>query len=353
MKNLLPGVPLIESPFFDALFPQTGADAETTRIAADLRQKGYAVLDFPDPDFHQLADHIIKVLNDRYDWAEWRREPKGSLRIQDAWQFEPAVRRLAANERIRQILDSVFGRRAFPFQTLNFAVGTQQHVHCDDIHFSCVPEGFMCGVWTALEDIDENNGPLIYYPGSHTWPDFRNEHIGINGQHFGSPTEHYQRYLDLWDAMIEQYKAPPERFFAKKGQTLIWLSHLLHGGDKQNDLQRTRHSLVTHYYFEGCTYYTPIQSDPFYGTIAFRELTDITTGTPTPNSISGHPVPRRFIREAKLGIRDTDDAPADGSLPPDFDPVRYLQLNPDVAQAKADPKQHYLANGFRERRRWR
>ena len=40
----------------------------------------------------------------------------------------------------------------------------------------------MCGVWTALEDIDEECGPLIYYPGSHKWPIYTNEHIGVRAQ---------------------------------------------------------------------------------------------------------------------------------------------------------------------------
>ena len=33
-----------------------------------------------------------------------------------------------------------------------------------------MPEGFMCGVWVALEDMDMDNGPLVYYPGSHQLP---------------------------------------------------------------------------------------------------------------------------------------------------------------------------------------
>ena len=41
-------------------------------------------------------------------------------------------------------------------------------------------------------------------------------------------------------------------------------------------------------------------------------------------------------------------------LPPaDFDPARYLELNPDVAAAGADPVRHYLDFGRREGRRFR
>src|SRR5262249_54397249 len=40
-------------------------------------------------------------------------------------------------------------------------------------------------------------------------------------------------------------------------------------------------------------------------------------------------------------------------LPADFDPVRYLELNQDVAALGADPVRHYLDFGWRERRRLR
>ena len=40
-------------------------------------------------------------------------------------------------------------------------------------------------------------------------------------------------------------------------------------------------------------------------------------------------------------------------LPADFDPVRYLELNQDVAAAGADPARHYLDFGYREGRRLR
>jgi hypothetical protein len=40
------------------------------------------------------------------------------------------------------------------------------------------------------------------------------------------------------------------------------------------------------------------------------------------------------------------------SLPADFNPERYLVLNPDVAAAGADPAAHWKEYGNREGRRW-
>ena len=41
----------------------------------------------------------------------------------------------------------------------------------------------------------------------------------------------------------------------------MWHANLLHGGAPQRDTSRTRHSQVTHYFFEGCRYWTPMLSD--------------------------------------------------------------------------------------------
>src|SRR5215207_9806689 len=68
-------------------------------------------------------------------------------------------------------LQELYQRKPLPFQTLNFPVGTEQQPHSDTIHFNSIPAGFMCGVWIALEDMDENNGTLIFYPQSHKLPE--------------------------------------------------------------------------------------------------------------------------------------------------------------------------------------
>lgn len=34
-------------------------------------------------------------------------------------------------------------------------------------HFDTMPRTLMTAAWTALEDMNENNGPLVFYPRSH------------------------------------------------------------------------------------------------------------------------------------------------------------------------------------------
>ncbi len=344
--NPLTGVPDVESPLFEKLFSSKGVSPDTLEIARTLRKDGFAVLDFPDPDFNRLSEKIIRALDSKYEWEAWRKGATPNLRIQDAWQQVPEVKQIACNPQILKLLSDLYGRRAFPFQTLNFAVGTQQHFHTDSVHFSSCPERFMAGVWLALEDIDSDNGPLVYYPGSHALPVFTNEHIGINPDTRGNPVSHYPAYEKAWEALVEALDLKPLFFHAKKGQALIWAANLLHGGAAQKDLKRTRYSQVTHYYFEGCSYYTPSKSIPFLGPIEFREIVDIATQKRVPNVLNGVEIPKKHIEYAVPGkhlVRPT-------ATPPGFDGTAYLKANPDVAQAHADPAKHWLEFGYREGR---
>lgn len=295
---LLPGVPLIDGPFFDHDAPLLLSDEQMT-IARALRENGYAVIDFPDPDIVARMDGIIEDFRGRYDWDGWRAGRLDSLRIQDAWRDDARVKAIATNQSVLDLLSALYGRKAFPFQTLNFPVGTQQAEHSDHAHFNSVPDRFMCGVWLAFEDVDDDNGPLFYYPGSHRWASYQNEHLGVPHTAITPGYPEYSRYVALWSALAEAQGLKREVFKAKKGQALIWTSNLLHGGSRQNDPTRTRWSQVTHYFFEGCAYTTPLSNDVYQGSIVFRTLVDISTGPPVPNMVSGQCIRDNFAAAIK------------------------------------------------------
>jgi hypothetical protein len=344
MHTPLPGVPHIESPFFERIFGDPAFDPETRRIARDLALNGYAVLDFPDPGIDAMAEAIKGALLAAPQLDDWRAGHSGTRpRIQDAWQFNAQVRDIACNGALLELLGKLYGRPAWPFQTLNFPRGTEQHYHTDALHFSSSPERFMCGVWLALEDIDDDNGPLVYYPGSHRWPIYTNEHIGRCAATMAhAPGQ--QLYEPLWEALVELHGIEPVRFTAKKGQALIWAANLMHGGAPQRDPDRTRWSQVTHYFFDDCAYFTPMGSDPFYGNIAFRSLINIATDQTMPQRYAGHAIPAPFVDACSAN---------DWQAYADFDPALYLAANPDVAQANVNPAEHYLVHGRREKRKLR
>lgn len=359
--DLLPGVPLVESPLFEASLNSLDLTDTERDIAARLNRFGYAVLDFPDPDIHHRIERIMANLGPLYrlDLASADSiKTEGDHRIQDAWKFNPDVRAIAANPRILDLLEKLYGRRAFPFQTLNFPVGTQQHMHTDSVHFSSQPERFMCGVWVAFEDVTIEAGPLFYYPGSHRWPIISNLMIGRKGPSSdGSSAQ--APFEAVWRALVEANHTQGEAFLARKGQALIWAANLLHGGMEQFDKTRTRWSQVTHYFFADCLYYTPAFSEEALGQINLRTITDIGTGEIVPNQYLGEkiaPIPARTASKKKLwreSFGRRGRRIEDSDLPTGFDAELYYRLNPDVESGGMDAATHYLRYGRHEGRRFR
>jgi Phytanoyl-CoA dioxygenase (PhyH) len=236
---------------------RAGSEERLTRAAHErFEHDGYLVLDSTGCSADVLAGAVAE-LEGRYE-GDGRTE--GGVfyhrrRIQDAWRASANVRALALSRHVHAILAALYGRTPLPFQTLNFHKGSEQAPHSDTIHFNSEPAGFMCGVWVALEDIDMENGPLVYYPGSHRLPEVTMQDVGVAASEDQYP--HYERYIA---DVIERRGLEPAYGTIRRGQALIWSANLLHGGLVQHDPSRTRHSQVTHYFFEDCRYYTPMMS---------------------------------------------------------------------------------------------
>ena len=138
---------------------------------AQYHADGYMVFDPLLPP--ELLDRAVTDMKAHPDAAGTHH----GTRVFNGWQTSRAVRAVALAPRVLRLLRQLYGRRPRPFQTLNFPIGTEQHVHSDIIHFDSDPTTYMCGVWVALEDIDLRNGPLVYYSGSHTLPVVRMEDV--------------------------------------------------------------------------------------------------------------------------------------------------------------------------------
>jgi ectoine hydroxylase-related dioxygenase (phytanoyl-CoA dioxygenase family) len=247
-------------------------------------QNGYLILDSEIPE--SVLNAVISDLQDKYT-ADSKSDVtyQDAGRIQDAWRISENVRNLALNPKILSVLETLYQRQPLAFQTLNFPVGTQQKPHSDTIHFNSKPAGFMCGAWIALEDMDENNGTLIYYPKSHQLPEVTMSDFGceletrkpfspsqffrlglrklgiINSLPTLKSADAYQLYEKHIAKVIEENNLKPAYAIIKKGQIFIWAANLLHGGSPLKDKNRTRHSQVTHYFFEDCRYFTPMLSN--------------------------------------------------------------------------------------------
>ncbi|MGQ7830447.1 phytanoyl-CoA dioxygenase family protein [Altererythrobacter sp. Z27] len=264
--------------------------ATLSNLADQFARDGYVVINVPEA--LPLTDRITAQLAGRFD---------DQHRIENAWRMCETVRELATLPVVLETLAALYGRPAFPFQTLNFDRGTEQLAHSDTIHFDSNPKGYMAGVWFALEDIDANNGPLRYYPGSHKLPQKTLVDFGVERLEGRNPYVLYQTHYEPGIAqVIEDNGLVSEDAHIKKGQALIWAANLLHGGSAISDPARTRHSQVTHYYFEGCSYHTPLLAD---GGIYRRYPVDIRTGHNIGGIEDGKPLRVPLVQQAKSAAK--------------------------------------------------
>jgi Phytanoyl-CoA dioxygenase (PhyH) len=205
-----------------------------------------------------------------------RRPASDSGRATDAWTTSESVKEIALAPAVLELLRTLYRREPHPFQTLNFRVGTQQRPHADAMHFNTEPRGFMCGVWVALEDVDMDCGPLVYYPGSHKLPEVMPSDVGIQveaGQQEVSYDDYEARYAPYIEDLIEREGLEPRYATVRKGEGVVWAANLLHGGSPVRVPGRTRRSQVTHYFFEGSRLWTPLLSSESH--VAWREAPQI------------------------------------------------------------------------------
>lgn len=273
---VLENIPWVESPFFDELLEKSHYSHKVKEQIRFFSEHGYLVINPEIEDFENISNDIIQSLSEQ--------QRKHGSRVQDAWRYQANIRKLACHPKLLEWLRILYNREPIPFQTLNFSKGTEQATHSDLIHFSCVPNRFMAGVWFALEDVDKNNGALHYYPGSHKLPVFDLHDIGMSKSTLKNRDRQYKVYESFVKKLMEKSNCKKETIDIKKGSCLIWSANLFHGGDPIVDKSRTRHTQVTHYYFDQCRYYNPLYSDVYLGDIAWKQLTNIITGKAVPHS---------------------------------------------------------------------
>lgn len=244
-----------------------------------------------------LTAAVVESLIDRT-----RRRP--DEKVQDAWRSVSPVRQLATHPGILSALHSLMGRRPIPFQTLNFRRGSEQRLHADSIHFDSLPSGLMCGVWVALEDVGPDQGPIRLVPGSHEVTAIRPERVVA-----APSTFNYAAYEDLVADRLAGLTA--QEFLARRGEVLVWSAHLAHGGSPVRRLDSTRWSQVTHYFFEGAAYITPMSSDLRAAEYRLRDpLTDISTGRRVRHRLDGAPATVEHLPGGRSRL-----LPADAPMP--------------------------------------
>ena len=261
---------------------RAGLSQEERRFTRDLARDGAAIIDLG-PEALELCDQAIADTDHLFEAGRVER-------IQDAWYRSKAIRTLAGWPGLNRRLQAAWGRRPLPFQTLNFQRGSQQHLHSDVLHFSCRPRGFMCGVWIALEDVRPEAGPLTYVLGSHRLPGLTLQDCGAQAER--PILEDYDRhYVPRFAELIEESGLQKTTALLRKGQALVWAADLAHGGAPIEDPASTSRSLVVHYYFDDCLYFTPRLSNEQEGDLYLRLPLNVRNGLFTWPRENGRPYP--------------------------------------------------------------
>jgi len=172
------------------------------------------------------------------------------------------IKKVSNDEQLRQILSFLLDREIVAFQTINFLEGSQQRAHSDSIHMTTYPLGFLIAAWIALEDVNHNNGPLFYYPGSHKLPFLLNSDYNQGETALTLGKKKYSDYEDVLDDVIKNSTYSRKEFHAKKGDVLIWHANLVHGGAPILEKGLTRKSMVVHYYAKDVIKYHEITERP-------------------------------------------------------------------------------------------
>mgnify|MGYP001373797094 CR=1 FL=1 len=250
-------LPLVDREDFPELCSK-GVFNEYEKLAREIHDTGITRLIIEDNTWLQLIERINTDIDQLVN-IKYMDKNTYVGRFQDAWLSNgiDSIRKLACHQEILNALKILYGRTAFPFQTLNFHKGSAQSVHSDATHFHSLPYGFMCGVWIALEDVSIDAGPLFYYPCSHRLPYLSSKDLNITLEQIES-NKHPQKFFESsWLESIKQFDFKRVLFLAKRGEVIIWHANLLHGGSKIINNLLTRRSQVTHYYFRNCAYKRP------------------------------------------------------------------------------------------------
>ncbi|HUB88328.1 MAG TPA: phytanoyl-CoA dioxygenase family protein [Dyella sp.] len=149
------------------------------------------------------------------------------------------------------VADRYFGRSAALYTTLYYERGSEQSLHRDTPYFCTKPSDHYLGMWLALDDVDEGNGPLRVVPGSHQLPPIDVEALArelfpnqesipkISDKGFAGYQAEVQRLSDAHGLSAREVHV-------RRGDVILWHPSMFHGGMPHLTKNRPRRSLVMH-----------------------------------------------------------------------------------------------------------
>ena len=134
--------------------------------------------------------------------------------------------------------------------------GSEQQYHQDTITLTAFPQGRMCGVWTALEDVQPDSRRAGGVPEEPPLP-----RVYMADADLPKVTDDWTTFGETVVRIWTEHLRPNSGKFArelyrpKAGTVLIWHENLMHAGAVRRDKSISRRSIVGHYFAEGAVVY--------------------------------------------------------------------------------------------------
>ncbi len=220
-----------------------------------------------------LSEDLVNKINAEIDrlLAEKKIKFKNGNKLMFAINKSKLLNEIWQDKKFKKFLDYLIRGKAKLFQSINFINGSEQKTHSDSIHMTTFPLGGLLGVWVALEKVSIDNGTIHYYPRSHKLPYYMNRDYDNVGTKYRLGTNGYKAYEKMIESKLEENKIEKQIFEANPGDLFIWHANLLHGGEPHIDKNRTRKSMVLHYFDSRRICYHEITQRPALMKDKFKE----------------------------------------------------------------------------------
>jgi len=208
-------------------------DVFRNRVDRAFKESNAALL------YQTHGDHVTKHMTEPVDGR--------TSRMVDCYAALPEAIDLFSSPQLIEFLQIIFGEDPLLFQSLSFAQGSQQRLHQDTAYVVVNRPMELAACWIALEDIQEGSGELMYLPGSHHYPDWN---FSAGRKHWDGSIDGldcHEQWIGYLRTLADKSVRGVERFFARKGDILVWHADLAHGGSPVTDPNLSRHSLVGHF----------------------------------------------------------------------------------------------------------
>jgi ectoine hydroxylase-related dioxygenase (phytanoyl-CoA dioxygenase family) len=193
-------------------------------------------------------DHVVDVLTGPHAGRAFKmaQAPEGARRevykLNNLFARRSEIRQVALAPKLRKACANLLGGDPLICNSLNFERCSQQDFHIDTWYMPPPVDNQMVAASIAIDDVDADNGPMAYYPGSHLIPAYRFSNGRLNEIREEMPQ--CRAYLEREIAT----RGLQEVEFRGKSGDVIWHAQLLHAGRPIRDMTKTRSSLVVHYW---------------------------------------------------------------------------------------------------------